>query len=162
MTTTNSTPRVLIVDDDPVSLRFLEAAVMQSGCVVATAIDGAAALVANGGIDLLLIDRRLPDISSVDLLHALRKRGMTAPAIVTSAEIDAALAIQLRAEGFVDVLEKPASVEHIAEIVTRYLPKSTRALLDDAAAWIPSAAMRMHCAPCASCWRGNLSNSNRI
>lgn len=126
--------RVLIVDDDPVSLRFLESAVSQAGCVTTIAIDGAAALAAVGVFDLLLIDRRLPDIGGVHLLHALRERGVTAPAIATSAQIDAALAAQLRANGFVDVLEKPASVQRIHEIVARHLPNTAPAMLDDIAA----------------------------
>lgn len=134
MTTTDAGPHVLIVDDDPISLRFLEAAVMQSGCITATAADGAAALAANGVFDLLLIDRRLPDVGGMDLLRALRECGVTAPAIATSAEIDAALAAQLRAAGFVDVLEKPASVRSIIEIVVRNLPNTAPILLDDIAA----------------------------
>lgn len=134
MSTTDSTPRVLIVDDDPVSLRFLEAAAMQSGCIVATAIDGAAALAANSVFDLLMIDRRLPDLGGAELLRALRERGVTAPAIATSAEIDADASAQLRATGFVDVLEKPASVRRIVEIVMRHLPNPEPILLDDIAA----------------------------
>lgn len=130
----DSRPRVLIVDDDTVSLRFLEAAVEQSGCVVVTAADGAAALAVNGVFELLLLDRRLPDIGGADLLHTLRERGIVAPAIATSAEIDAALAAQLRSAGFADVLEKPASVQRIREIVMRYLPRIAPNLLDDAAA----------------------------
>jgi CheY-like chemotaxis protein/HPt (histidine-containing phosphotransfer) domain-containing protein len=134
MSGTNLTPRVLIVDDDPVSLRFLEAAVAQCDCIVTTAASGNAALAAHGDFDLLLIDRRLPDIDGVELLRALRERGIAAPAIATSAEIDTALAAQLRATGFVDLLEKPASVRHIIEIVVRHLSKAAPVLLDDVAA----------------------------
>lgn len=134
MQVTASRPRVLIVDDDPVSLRFLDAAVAQCGCVVVTAASGAAALAADGVFDLLLIDRRLPDIGGAELLHALRECGIDAVAIATSAEIDAATAMQLRATGFADVLEKPASVERIGEIVRRRLPRIEFALLDDVAA----------------------------
>ena len=134
MMTTNSRPRVLIVDDDPISLRFLEAAAMQSGCVVATAVDGVATLAAHGDFDLLLIDRRLPDIDGVELLRALRERGIAAPAIATSAEIDVATANELYAAGFADVLEKPVSVRRVIEIVAQYLPKTTPILLDDIAA----------------------------
>lgn len=129
-----SKSRVLIVDDDPVSLRFLEAAVGISGCVVASAADGAAALAANGVFDLLLIDRHLPDIDGIELLHALRKVGVGAPAIATSAEIDTASGARLRAAGFVDVLEKPASMRCIREFVMRHLPGSAPHLLDDVAA----------------------------
>ena len=134
MMTTNSRPRVLIVDDDPISLRFLEAAAMQSGCVVATAVDGVATLAAHGDFDLLLIDRRLPDIDGVELLRALRERGIAAPAIATSAEIDVATANELYAAGFADVLEKPVSVRRVIEIVAQHLPKTAPILLDDIAA----------------------------
>ena len=134
MKSSDSTPRVLIVDDDPVSLRFLEAAVAQCDCIATTAASGNAALAANGAFALLLIDRRLPDIDGIELLHALRERGVVAPAIATSAEIDTALAAQLRAAGFVAVLEKPASVQGIIEIVARHLPKTASVLLDDIAA----------------------------
>ncbi|MHB8679662.1 MAG: response regulator [Rudaea sp.] len=129
-----SQPRVLIVDDDPVSLRFLDAAVAQCGCVVVSAADGAAALAAGGVFGLLLIDRSLPDLGGGELLHALRARGIDAAAIATSAEIDSAMALELRAAGFADVLEKPASVERIGKIVRRHLPHIESALLDDAAA----------------------------
>lgn len=134
MTTSDSRPRVLIVDDDPVSLRFLEAAVMQCGFIAITAADGVTALTANGSFDLLLIDRHLPDVDGADLLRALRERGVDALAIATSAEIDAATAAQLRAAGFADILEKPASVQRIGEVVTRHLPEIMPILLNDAAA----------------------------
>lgn len=134
MKSTSSQPRVLIVDDDPVSLRFLEAAVMQCGCAATTADKGATAAAADGTFDLLLIDRHLPDIGGTQLLHALRERGIYATAIATSAEIDAAMAVQLRTAGFADVLEKPASTRRIHEIISRHLPNTSPVLLDDTAA----------------------------
>lgn len=134
MATTDSAPRVLIVDDDSISLRFLGVALLQSGYTVATAVNGAAALAADHVFDLLLIDRHLPDIGGVELLHALRERGVSTPAIATSAEIDAELGAHLRAAGFADVIEKPASLQRIHEIVAKFLPKSSHALLDDTAA----------------------------
>ncbi|MBS0569252.1 MAG: response regulator [Proteobacteria bacterium] len=134
MSTRDSTPRVLIVDDDPVSLRFLAAAIAPTGCDVVTAVDGAAALATTGGIDLLLIDRCLPDIGGVELLHALRERGVRAPAIATSAELDATLVEQLRVAGFVDALDKPANLKQIAETLRPHLPHVVPTLLDDAAA----------------------------
>lgn len=134
MGTSSPKPRVLIVDDDQVSLRFLEAAVAQSGCTVVAAVDGATALKPDCVFDLLMIDRGLPDIDGVELLHALRQRGNRAPAIATSAAIDAAQSTQLHAAGFVDVLEKPASVMRIHEIVTLHLPQTAPVLIDGEAA----------------------------
>jgi CheY-like chemotaxis protein len=76
----------------------------------------------------------LPDIDGVELLRALRERGIAAPAIATSAEIDVATANELYAAGFADVLEKPASVQSIIEIVVRHLSKAAPVLLNDIAA----------------------------
>lgn len=126
-------PRVMIVDDDPVSLRFLEAAVAQCACSVVAAANGTQAMAAEGRFELLLIDRHLPDMDGAALLRALRDCGVGAIAIATSAEIDAALAAQLCGAGFVDVLEKPASVQGIHEALSRHLPRRA-AFLDDGAA----------------------------
>jgi CheY-like chemotaxis protein len=131
MTNASNPPRALIVDDDAISLRFLEAAVRQAGCTVTAASDSAAAVATKDTFDVLLIDRRLPDMDGAALLSRLRERGVAAPAIATSAEIDAATEAQLRAAGFADVLEKPATVQRVVETVARLLP---RALLNDDAA----------------------------
>ncbi len=115
-------PRILIADDDPVSLRFLHAALAASYDVVAVA-DGAATLAAahQSAFDLLLLDRRMPDIGGAELLTELRKRGVAAAAIATSAEIDAAISAQLRAAGFADIVEKPVTVERLLQIIGKYL-----------------------------------------
>lgn len=124
-------PRVLIVDDDPVSLRFLAAAVVQSSAQAITAASGHAALAVSGAFDLLLLDRCLPDANGADLLRSLREHGCNAPAIATSAEIYPAAAADLRAAGFADVLEKPASMEQIRGLLARHLGRN---VLDDASA----------------------------
>ena len=140
-------PRVLIADDDPVSLRFLAAALAQSGCEVVAVGDGAAALAAvqTHEFDLLLLDRRMPDLGGAELLVALRARGAASPAIATSAEVDAVITVQLRAAGFNDIIEKPTTLARLQHITQAYLhfsstqPAATKtptvpALLDNAAA----------------------------
>ena len=139
-------PRVLIADDDPISLRFLQAALAQYGCVVVAVANGAAALAAVGSdqFDVLLLDRRMPDLGGVDLLAALRKRGVTAPAIATSAEINPDIAAQLRTAGFAEILAKPANLTTLEQTLARFvhLPTSSAGgtatastgVLDDASA----------------------------
>ena len=140
-------PRVLIADDDPVSLRFLAAALAQSGCEVVAVGDGAAALVAiqTHEFDLLLLDRRMPDLGGAELLVALRARGAASPAIATSAEVDTVITAQLRAAGFDDIIEKPTTLARLQHITQPYLHFSATQLgaaetptapplLDDAAA----------------------------
>lgn len=127
-------PRILLVDDDPVSLRFLAGAIAQPGVELACAADAASALreARLHDMHLLLIDRNLPDCSGEALLRALRAAGVAAPAIATSAELDDASRRALRDAGFVEVLAKPAPITLIRACVGRHVPLAT--LDDDAAA----------------------------
>lgn len=132
-------PRVLIADDDPVSLHFLAAAVSSFGCDVVAADTAAQALSAakSAPIDLLLLDRRMPGMGGVELLAALRNDGVGAPALATSAEVDATIDVRLRTAGFLDVLVKPLSIETLRAHLLPYLPPDVNhapPLLDDAAA----------------------------
>jgi CheY-like chemotaxis protein len=115
--------RVLIADDDPVSLRFLAAAVSELGGDVVAVADGAAALTAAQAqpFDLMLLDRRMPGLGGAELLSALRAHGNVVPAIATSAEIDAPITAQLRHAGFVDIVEKPATLATLERVLGSYL-----------------------------------------
>jgi CheY-like chemotaxis protein len=116
-------PLVLIVDDDPVSRRFLRAAVERCGCEVMTVADAHAALqtLRANAAHLLLIDRRMPGMDGVALLLAVRAQGIDAPAIATSAELDAQQVYALRAAGFAATLTKPVSLAAIHELLREFL-----------------------------------------
>jgi len=125
--------RVLIVDDDPISLRFLEAALHQLGCesVLAAGSTSALAAAAANRFDLLLLDRNLPDGSGSGLLALLRQRGIASPAIATSAEISASAEAQLSAAGFAACVEKPVTLTRLQEVLRPWLGSSVPAALDD-------------------------------
>jgi len=147
-------PYILVVDDDPVSLGFLTAALEQCGCSVAGSGTATAALAAasTAKFDLLLVDRCLPDADGVALLRRLRGAGVVAPAIATSAEIEATDEAQLIDAGFVATLRKPADVATIHALVRRCIdlptaetalqpgavdrPHDADPILDDAAALV--------------------------
>jgi CheY-like chemotaxis protein len=116
------TRRLLIADDDPVSLGFLQTATESLGCAAVTAANGTEALnLADASvIELLLIDLHMPDIGGTALLQALRARGMRAPAIATSAGFETSAADALRAAGFED-RSKPASLAAIERLLRQHL-----------------------------------------
>jgi len=130
--------RVLIVDDDPISLRFLEAALKQLGCACAGAGTSSAALAtaAASPFDLLLLDRNLPDGNAVELLGSLRRRGITVPALATSAEITPDVMSQLRAAGFAAGIEKPVTLVRLQEILQPWLDRRDAVALDDHSALV--------------------------
>jgi two-component system OmpR family response regulator len=130
--------RVLIVDDDPISLRFLEAALQQLGCepVLADSCFAALALAAANRFDLLLLDRNLPDGSGVGLLASLRQFGMASPAIATSAEISVSAEAQFSAAGFAACVEKPVTLTRLEQVLRPWLDTSASAVLDDCSALV--------------------------
>jgi len=118
-------PRILIADDDPVSLQFFVSALGELGCVVTGVTSGSAALAActQSPPDLLLLDRRMPDLGGASLLRELRRGGCTAPAIATSAALDAPVRVELAAAGYVDAVTKPIGVEQLAALLGTHLPE---------------------------------------
>jgi CheY-like chemotaxis protein len=141
----NSKPSVLIADDDPVSLHFLAAALRQFGCEVTEAVNGRSACAAARvhRFDLMLLDRRMPDLGGTALLAAMRLLGVGTPAVATSAEVDADTALGLSSAGFVAVVAKPVMLQQLRRTLDPHLhlaiePASANsapaALLDDVTA----------------------------
>ena len=109
---------ILIVDDDPVQRRLLEATVRRFGYRAETADGGEAALrrLADAGeppVDLLVLDLVMPDLDGMGVLLRLRESGVKVPTIVQTAHgsIDAVIAA-MRA-GAVDFVVKPVGAERL-------------------------------------------------
>jgi len=104
-------PRVLVVDDEPQILRFLQPALEASGYAVLHAATGALALraAANSAPDVVILDLGLPDMDGKQVLEQIR-RFSKAPVIVLSArdaEAEKIAALDLGAD---DYVEKPFAV----------------------------------------------------
>jgi CheY-like chemotaxis protein len=100
--------RVLVVDDDRAVLKTYRRLLARAGFEAVTVADPLQVL-ANGleGIDLLLLDYRMPGIDGLSLLAELRKRECYAPAILVSACLNEDVVQQAHQLGVVRVLEKP-------------------------------------------------------
>ena len=103
--------RILVVDDEPQILRFLEPALEASGYSTLNAGTGREALrlAANAAPDLIILDLGLPDIDGREVLTKLRAFS-TAPIIVLSArdrEAEKIAALDLGAD---DYVEKPFAI----------------------------------------------------
>ena len=87
---TSQPPRVLLVEDDPVSRAFLGAAIQALPAAVdaADSMAAALALAAAGRYDLWLFDASLPDGSGSELLAKLRVRDASTPALAHTAAHD--------------------------------------------------------------------------
>jgi two-component system OmpR family response regulator len=133
--TMDAQPHVLVADDEPVSLEYLLAALREIGCRADGATSGNQVLTAcaTTAYDLLLLDRRMPDLGGAALLRELHRRGCNVVAIATSAELDAPMRTELAQAGYVDAVTKPIGVERLTALLATHLPhcKHPHAGFDD-------------------------------
>ncbi len=127
---------VHIVDDDEAvrqSLAFL----LSSAGLAVRLYDSASAFLAGlasvkGGC--LITDMRMPDITGLELLHALKARACGLPAIVITGHGDVALAVEAMKAGAVDFIEKPFDEEAILHAVQAALERGSEGEGGDAPA----------------------------
>src|SRR6202035_5300678 len=83
---------ILVIEDEPGIVDFLERGLRAQGFEVASALDGEAGLaLANSmEVDLVVLDMLLPGRSGLDVLHTLRAARPSLPVIVLTAlgEVD--------------------------------------------------------------------------
>lgn len=114
-------PRLLLVEDDPISRSFMAAALEALPAQVDAADSIRAALALEGVHDLWLLDANLPDGHGIDLLAKLRLRRPMTRALAHTADDSPALQAKLLEAGFAEVLVKPLGAARLQEIVRRWL-----------------------------------------
>lgn len=108
-------PVVLLVDDDPDILRVLGMCLSSEGCDVREAHSGTDAVCKLDGVDVLIVDQRMPNMCGTDLILSARAKGYVGRALVISSSRNArSNADAACADGF---LAKPIGPrELIAEV----------------------------------------------
>ena len=107
-------PRVLIVEDET-DLADLYAIYLSDTYDVQTANDGETALeLVDSGIDIVLLDRRMPDMTGDEVLGEIRARGIDCRvAMITAVEPD----LDIVEMQFDDYLVKPVTREDLHRLV---------------------------------------------
>ena len=119
--------KILVVDDRRENLLFLANDVLRpEGYEVITAIDGKQALdkAMAERPDLIITDLKLPRLSGLELMAALRKEQVDIPVILTTFYGSEQAAIQAFRLGVRDYLVKPFETEQILEVIEKALIES--------------------------------------
>ncbi|HXK16196.1 MAG TPA: sigma-54 dependent transcriptional regulator, partial [Polyangiaceae bacterium] len=118
-----SRARILIVDDEPDVLGFMQELLEQKGYEVETAAGGAQALalLAEGAPALLITDLRMPQMDGLELLGKVRAQNPSLPGIVLTAAGDVSTAVRAMRAGAADYLTKPIDVGSLLLSVERAL-----------------------------------------
>ncbi len=128
--------RVLVVDDDPNTVRLIEAYLQKDGYRVATAFDGKQALelARKARPDLVVLDLMLPEIDGLDVCRLLRADSQV-PIIMLTArttEEDKLQGLDLGADDYVTKPFSPRELVARVRAVLRRVAQAEEAELEDA------------------------------
>ncbi|XYI02248.1 response regulator [Sorangium sp. So ce1128] len=113
-----------MIDDEPDIRDLLDMILSSVGYEVSTAEDGAVAVerVKREAFDLAITDLRMPGMSGIDTMAALKRIDPNLPVIVVSGYVSDEAAQRACAEGAAHVVCKPIEVDalmHIVEVALR-------------------------------------------
>ena len=108
--------RVLVVDDDPDILRFVEAALGAQGheAVCVASAEQALAQLERESPEALLTDIRLEGMDGLQLLAEVRRGQPDLPVIVMTSQASVKTAVEAMRRGAVDFVQKPLTEEDLA------------------------------------------------
>ena len=108
-------PTVLLADDEPAIRRALREILEFEGYAIEEAVDGDEALqkAQAGGIDLVLLDIKMPKRDGMEVLQALHAAESTVPVVMISGHGTVETAVEATQLGAVDFLEKPPDLNRL-------------------------------------------------
>lgn len=116
------TKKVLIVDDDVVTLKILEKAVASMNVSVVTAESGSRALdLLAEEPDLIISDYDMPGLNGLELLLTVRERGLVTPVIWVTGKATQELTRETWRLGVFDLFQKPFKVKAVLDQVREAL-----------------------------------------
>jgi DNA-binding NtrC family response regulator len=121
MTGSPAAPTLLIVDDESAILDALRILLKNEGFDVLTAQGGKAGLeqLRNAAPDIVLTDVRMPLVTGLDILTAVRQQDPETPVILMTAQASLQTAIQAVNEGAFYYIQKPFSNDDLVAICRR-------------------------------------------
>jgi CheY-like chemotaxis protein len=116
---------VLVVDDDPSVLDCYRKLLNRGGYKTVTESDPRKVLLEGRdleGVDLLLIDYKMPEMDGLTLLAELRRKEFRARCILVSAFLNDGVRQQAKHLGVDHILEKPVDVAALRSLLAELLP----------------------------------------
>jgi two-component system response regulator HydG len=121
---------LLVADDDPGLRESLQRTLTRAGYRVLPASDGRAALeqLQGGGVDLVLTDLKMPGLTGIELLRAIKAIPIDVDVILLTAFGTVEEAVSAMKDGAYDFITKPFRGEQLLKIVAKALER--RALIE--------------------------------
>ena len=115
--------RLLVVDDDPITLTLLKEVLSKEGYEVETALGGEEAITKGKHhlFDIIITDVRMPDKDGMEVLRTFKKSAPDTTVIMITAFGSIETAIEAIREGAFDYVSKPFKLEEIKITIQRAL-----------------------------------------
>ena len=119
--------KILIVDDEPGMLEFLEIMLRKEGydTTCATSGEEAIARCKETNYDMVITDIKMPRVTGLDVLHQVKEISPETVIILITAYATMETAIQAMKEGAYDYITKPFRVDEIKMIIKNALDRET-------------------------------------
>jgi RNA polymerase sigma factor (sigma-70 family) len=123
---TLATARVLVAEDDPELRELVASRLRRDGCDVVEVTNGDDALdrivgLTTTGLELAILDVRMPGMSGLELQEQLVARGVNLPILFITGHGDVPMAVATMKKGAVDFIEKPFNEADLRAAVERML-----------------------------------------
>ncbi len=117
--------RILVIDDDAEMCEALSVVLQTAGYAVETATSGRAGLGAfrHHPCDAALVDLRLPDVSGLDVLRAIKSMASTTDVILMTGYGTLPTAVQALDHEAAGYLQKPVTMDHLLATLDRVLAR---------------------------------------
>lgn len=111
--------RVLLVDDETAFVDGLAGVLNKRGMQVQSVNDGLKALdlLTTELYDVLVLDLRMPGMDGVELLKAIRERGVQTPVIVLTGHMSIKQLAEVVKEGVAEVVLKPCRIDTLVSCI---------------------------------------------
>ena len=116
--------KILIIDDEPSIRQVLEIHLSGAGYEVVTAEDAVTGVgLARGGVDLVICDYHLPDMTGMEVVTEIRAGSAGVPVLMISGFLDDWLLKDVASAGATELLRKPFHKATLLKAVERLLSR---------------------------------------
>ena len=117
---------ILVVEDDPTIRLLVKKALEHHGAKIqeASTAKTGRELALSAGLDIIILDLRLPDGNGYDICESIRANGVKTPVLILSADHDTDIKVRNLNAGADDYLTKPFSIEELLARIEAIMRRS--------------------------------------
>jgi DNA-binding NtrC family response regulator len=118
---------ILVIDDEPATLKVMEANLRREGYHVCLAADGQSGLaqLSEQRIDVVIADYMMPHLDGITLLERMRAMGVDVPVIIITAYGSIEQAVKAMQLGAANYLTKPINYDELTVVLQKAVEQSS-------------------------------------